>query len=132
MKIIMECISSILLSILLNGTPFRLVTAMRGLRQGDPLSPYLFILGAEVLSRILLKEEKRRTVHGAKVSRIAPNISHLFFTDDSLLFCKAKIHEVGVLKDTLNGYCCLSGQLITLRNLQPTLAKGLAIVEREN
>lgn len=128
----MECISLISLSILLNGSPFGPVTTMRGLRQGDSISPYLFILGAEVLSRILLKKEKRRTIHGVKVSRFVPSISNLFFADDNLLFCKAEIHKVRVFKDTLDGYCCLSGQLINLKNLQPTLAKGLAIVERED
>ena len=55
-KIILECISSVSFSILLNGSPLRLVNPIRGSRQGDPLSTYLFILGAKVLSRMLLKE----------------------------------------------------------------------------
>ena len=76
------------------------------------LSPYLFILGTEVFSQMLLKEEEKRVIHGAKVSWYAPSISHLFFVDDSLLFCKAKINEVRAIKDTLDNYCFLFGQLV--------------------
>ena len=55
----------------------------RGLRQGDPLSPYLFLIVAEGLSCMLRGAEERRELERIKICREAPTISHLLFTDDS-------------------------------------------------
>ena len=69
-----------------------------GLRQRDPLSQCLFILGAEVLSHIFTKAEEIGSIQGVGVARNAPRISHLFFADDGfiylLFFCNVKIREV--------------------------------------
>lgn len=78
-NVILEFVSPVSFSISLNRSPFGLVNPTRGPRQGDLLSPYLFILGVEVLSRMLLKEEDEGNIHGTKVSRSVPSISHLFF-----------------------------------------------------
>jgi hypothetical protein len=58
------CISTPSFSILINGSPFGLFSPSRGLRQGDPLSPFLFILGSEVFSRLLFKEEAAGNLKG--------------------------------------------------------------------
>lgn len=81
-QLIMSCVTSVSYSVLLNGDPLKNFTLDRGLRQRDPLSPYLFILCSEVLS----KEEDRGFLHGIKVARQAPTISHLMFVDDTMLF----------------------------------------------
>lgn len=88
-KLVKECVSSVSYYILLNGYPFRNISPTRGLRQGDPLSAYIFIMGVEVLSKILIKAKKKEgKIHGVKVSRSAhaPSVSHLFFADDSFIF----------------------------------------------
>lgn len=106
-KIIQECILSVSFSILLNKSPFGLVTVAGGIRKGNHFS-LLFIIGAEVISWICCKKKRKRAIHGAKVYRSVPSISHLFFTDDSLRFCNAKITDVKAIQDTLDDYCFLS------------------------
>jgi len=85
-SLLMSCIRTVTYSILINGQPHGLITPTRGLRQGDPLSPYLFILCAEVLSSLLQHSSKEGLISGVSLSRGGTRIHHLFFADDSLLF----------------------------------------------
>jgi hypothetical protein len=87
-KTIMNCITSVSYQILINGQPSKCFSPERGLRQGDPLSPYLFILCANVLSGLLKKESQQSNIHGIQIARNAPKITHLLFADDSLLFAE--------------------------------------------
>uniref|UniRef100_A0A803P323 Reverse transcriptase domain-containing protein n=1 Tax=Cannabis sativa TaxID=3483 RepID=A0A803P323_CANSA len=111
-SLVSKCISSVSFSILLNGGPLKRLLPSRGLRQGDPLSPFLFILGSEVLSRLLLQAEFNGRLTGFKVCPQSPSISHLMFADDTFLFCKASLEEIDVLKTCLQRYCMWSGQMI--------------------
>ena len=78
-NLIRECISSASFRILLNGTLLERFTPSRRLRQGDPLSPYLFILGAEVLYIIIAKAESGGSLYGIKICQRAPSILCLLF-----------------------------------------------------
>ncbi|KAL5854197.1 hypothetical protein ACOSQ4_003999 [Xanthoceras sorbifolium] len=109
---VMSCITSASYSFLINGEPRGLVKPSRGLRQGCPLSPYLFLLCAEGLTSLLSKAEFENNLHGIKVARNAPAVSHLFFADDSLVFLRASRCEGMVLKDILRAYEAASGQSI--------------------
>lgn len=111
---IQQCISTVSFSVLLNGAPFGFFSPERGLRQGYPLSPFLFILGSEVLSRFLIREENIDGVHGLKVTRGAPSISHLLFADDLLVFCRANAREVNRLSAIFEVYTKVLGQKINL------------------
>ncbi|XP_059450878.1 uncharacterized protein LOC132181647 [Corylus avellana] len=106
------CISSSSFSILINGSPFGQFSPKRGLRQGDPLSPFLFILGTEVLSRLLFREETLGNIKGLKISRNTPAIHHLLFADDLLIFGKATLKEANTICSCLKKYCLWSGQSI--------------------
>ncbi|KAL8124336.1 hypothetical protein AgCh_012113 [Apium graveolens] len=84
----------------------------RGIRQGDPLSPYLFIICAEGLSSLISKYEAKQWIHGIKVCRKAPAISHMLFVDDSYFYCKANTTEASKVIELLNVYEKASGQKI--------------------
>lgn len=88
-NLVMACVSIVLYSFVINGGVCGSMSLSRGLHQGDPLSPYLFILVANAFSRMLQSKVQENQIHGAKVSRNGPIISHLLFADDSLLFTRA-------------------------------------------
>ena len=84
----------------------------RGLRQGDPLSPYLFLLCALGLQSLLQKAEANDDIRGVAICRNGPRVSHLFFADDSVLFCRATEAECQRILDVLAVYERCSGQKI--------------------
>jgi hypothetical protein len=85
------CISSSSFSILINGSPFGLIPPAKGLRQGDPLSPFLFILGSEVFSRLMFHKASLGCTKGLKISRNKSAIHHLLLADDLLIFGQASV-----------------------------------------
>ncbi|KAL5540492.1 hypothetical protein UlMin_043086 [Ulmus minor] len=111
-KLIMRCVSSVSYSFLINRQVTGAVIQHRGLRQGDPLSPYLFVICAHGLSEMLACFEERKRFTGIKIASGCPSISHLFFADDSLIFCKANLSEATHLKTCLTNYAKASGQQI--------------------
>ena len=114
-RLVMACVSSPSFSILINGKPFGNITPSRGLRQGDPFSPYLFILCAEGFISLLAKAESVGRIFGVSICRKAPTISHLLFVGDPLLFCKASQKEVQVINELLQTYADASGQSINMK-----------------
>ena len=84
----------------------------RGLRKGDPLSSYLFILGQEVLSRLIKYDLSQKSIAGIKSSISGPTISHVMYANDIVLFSKASRKDATNLVRTLEKYCTWSGQAI--------------------
>ena len=106
----MQCITSVTYAIRINGSPTGCITPSRGIRQGDPLSPYLFLLCAEGLSSLIKAAVNSRNMEGIANYRGSPKLSHLFFVDDSLIFCKASLKECAFLQRVLEIYEKASGQ----------------------
>ena len=75
------------------GFPKGHITPFRGLRQGDPLSPYLFLLYANDLAALLHQEAHDKVLRGVSACQKGPKISHLFFADDCLIFGWVTIKE---------------------------------------
>lgn len=83
---IQECISYAFFSIVINGSLKSFIEAQRGLRQGDPLSPFLFVAVAEALSRMMKGAENAGLIRGFEVAGDVNHISHLQFADNTLIF----------------------------------------------
>lgn len=86
---IMGCETSVSFSVLINWSPYGRFSPSRGLRQGDPLSPYLFILCSDLLSSLIQEAESTNQLTPLRLTVGGPSISHLLFADDSLFFLKA-------------------------------------------
>ncbi|XP_074378200.1 uncharacterized protein LOC141719725 [Apium graveolens] len=95
---IMSFIQSVSYSFLHNGSEFGCVIPQRGLCQGDPISPYIYIMCAEGISAIVHRNEEAGLLHGVAIARGAPTISHFLFADDCYFFFKANKAEAGVIK----------------------------------
>lgn len=105
-----NCVSTIINTILLNGNVTSFIKPRRGLHQGDLLSPLLFILCSETLSWLLEKKEVSGNLHGIKVSRNAPSITHLMYADDLVVCYRADGKEARTFLDCFQKYCNWSSQ----------------------
>jgi hypothetical protein len=108
--VITKCITSVSFSVLFNGERLEEFKPSRGIRQGDPISPYLFLICAEGLSCLLNSNSHQE--RGIILAKNAPRISHLLFADDSILFFKASVREAEEIESLLAAYCDASGQRI--------------------
>jgi hypothetical protein len=111
-NLIMKCVTSISFSVRVNGllsAPFK---PTRGIRQGDLISPYLFLLCSESLSCMLKARGPQFISRGIKVTQQAPWISHLLFADDCLIFTQASSRGAERISEILDLYKRGSGQLV--------------------
>ncbi|KAL2894644.1 hypothetical protein RDABS01_010553 [Bienertia sinuspersici] len=112
---IMECVSTVKYAILVNGAPTREFTPSVGLRQGDPISPYLFILCMEALSKRMEALQRENRIKGLVVSRNRERISHLFFADDALFSFEATPESCNEVRTTLEEFCSVSGEMVNYK-----------------
>lgn len=92
------CLFSATFAVLVNGNAKGWVKTYKGLRQGDPLSPFLFTLVVDALSRLIVRAEERGLFEGFLVGRNRTKVSHLQFADDTIFFSKASFEELHSLK----------------------------------
>ncbi|KAA3460126.1 reverse transcriptase [Gossypium australe] len=124
-KVIMNAISSSTMQILWNGVPSRPFKPVRGIRQGCPLSPYLFVLCMEWLGNCIRHEMGKGRWQPIRLARSGPDLSHLFFADDLVIFGKAEMSQAQTLKDILRRFCNLSGHRISSRKSNIFFSKGV-------
>jgi hypothetical protein len=111
------CISSVRYSVLVNDEPVGFFSSSRGIRQGDPLSPLLFVIIMEALSRMLMESEAMGLLAGFSVGLVhnsGLSISHLLFADDTLIFCDADVEQLRNLRCLFFCFEAASGLKINL------------------
>ena len=111
-SMVMECIKTVHYSVLIDGVPKGYINPTRSIKQGDSLSPYLFLICVEGLTALLRKASDAGLLRGIQSCRRGPWVSHLFFVDDSLLFGQASIPECRKIMDILNIYEANSSEKI--------------------
>jgi len=113
-KMIMVCVRTVSYSVAINGNVVGNILPSRGLRQGDPISPYLFIICAKAFSSLLSNAQAKGLISSVPTSKKGPSISHLFFADDSVVFCKANRVEWRRILNIIEIYEKGSGQRINV------------------
>ncbi|KAG8383563.1 hypothetical protein BUALT_Bualt04G0026600 [Buddleja alternifolia] len=111
-NLIMHCVTSSSPQILWNGMALPPLKPKYGLRQGDLLSPYLFVLCMERLSHLIEATVRERNWQPIQPCRGGPKFSHLFFADDLILFTKTSHDNAQKIKDILDSFCTHSGHLV--------------------
>ena len=112
-ELIMSCVSTVSTSLLFNGGCLDSFHPSRGIRHGDPLSPYLFILCMEFLGHLIEEKCNAKLWSPVKASRGGPSFSHLFFADDLVLFARADSENCHAINDALQEFCSRSGQRVS-------------------
>lgn len=110
----MQCITTVSYSFLLNDEVVGIIIPERGIRQGDPLSPYIFIICGEVLSGLCKKAQDSGQLPGLRIARNSPKINHLLFANDTMFFTNSDSHSCSSLVDILQKYESASGQKINV------------------
>ncbi|XP_028556466.1 uncharacterized protein LOC110116069 [Dendrobium catenatum] len=100
--LVLECVTNVHFSILLNGKSSRWIEAKSGFRQGCLMSPYLYILCSQLLTNVINKRGHHLGIH---TSPRAPRITHLLYADDILLFNQASSSKLRIMLNLIRDYC---------------------------
>lgn len=108
-NLILDYVTTVSYSILIIGEPKPIFKPTRGIYQGDPLSPYLFIIYTEAFSSLLCHAERMGCISSVAIGSGLVAINHLLFADNCLLFCQANSIEWSNMVSRLNLYEHVSG-----------------------
>lgn len=123
-EMIMRCVMIARFTVKLNGGFSRSFLPSRGLRQGDPLSPYLFLFCVEGFSALLKNAQMENSIKGVNFWSTGPHVTHLLFADDSIVFLEGSQSNLHALKDILSIYQEASGQKVNLQKSSIFFGKG--------
>jgi hypothetical protein len=117
--------------VLFNGSKLEEFKHTRGIRQDEPISPYLFLLAAEGLSCLLKSCGQSSDLSGIQVAPSAPAVNHLSFVDDNLLFFKGSRQGAEAVSNLLESYCQASGRRINKKNSSIFFSKRCPQIRRD-
>lgn len=127
----MSCVTTVRYMVKFNGTLLDSFSPSRGLRQGEPLGPFLFLFVADGLSLLLHNEVYMNNIEPVRICRRVPGISHLLFADDSLLFFKVQAEQAMKVKQVLQEYARSTGQLINPSKCSIMFGESCPVLERD-
>ncbi|XP_019198912.1 PREDICTED: uncharacterized protein LOC109192673 [Ipomoea nil] len=122
--LMMTCIRTPTLSILWGGERLEPIRPTRGIRQGDAMSPAIFVLCMERLSQLITSAVENQVWKGIKLASNGPVLTHLCFADDMVLFTEVSVAQIEVVKNVLDRFCAASGQRISLNKSQVLFSKN--------
>lgn len=128
---IMPCVTSANFVVKLNGGYSRRFCPSRGLRQGDPLSPYLFLFCVEGFSALLKRAQEEHELKGVSFGSTGPQVTHLLFADDSIVFLQGSAANLEKLKAILEVYEVASGQKVNMNKSSIFFGKGCPEGQKE-
>lgn len=130
-ELIMKCCTTVKYCFKMNGTLTEEVIPGRGLKQGDPISPYLFLICGEAFSCLLNCADEDRSLEGVRVSPNAPRFNHLLFANDSLILMKVCEKSASKLQSILSLYENCSGQTINVNKSSILFRKNTSNGEKQ-
>lgn len=130
LNVIMSCVTSSSIDVLFNGGGLEDFRPTRGIRQGDPLSPYIFIMCMKVFGFLIKDKCGSKLWNLVKASRGGLAFLHLFFADDLVLFGKADMKNCQSMKDALDVFCDLFEEKVSLSKLRVYFSPNVPIEKR--
>ncbi|XP_057744587.1 uncharacterized protein LOC130962384 [Arachis stenosperma] len=124
-KLILNCISTAKMRVLWNGEELEEFSPLRGIRQGDPISPYIFVLCIERLSQLIGAAMDHKFWKPIRLKKDGPPISHLCFADDLILFAEASLDQANVINKCLETFCESSGQKVSKEKTRIFFSKNV-------
>ncbi|XP_057746417.1 uncharacterized protein LOC130965674 [Arachis stenosperma] len=123
----MECVGTSSMSVLINGSPTKPFMMERGLKQGDPLSPFLFVLVVDVLHKMVGEAVRNGSISPLLVGRDNIELSHLQFADDTILFCLPEEETIKNYKRLLRCFELMSRLLECKKTALPDRYLGILL-----
>jgi hypothetical protein len=130
-NVIMYGVTSVKTNVNWHGTRNSYFNPCRGIRQGDPMSPYIFVICMDKLSHLISHAVTQGSWKGIKTGRTGPTISHLMFADDLLLFGEANTKQMNCVMNILNTFCQLSGQSVSIEKTSIMYSNNVRRVIRD-
>ncbi|KAL9661113.1 hypothetical protein QQ045_025933 [Rhodiola kirilowii] len=130
-SMVMRCVKTVSYVVRVNELVTEEIKPERGIRQGDPLSPFLFLICSEWLNLKVKEYQRRRKLKGLKICRSAPEITHMLFADDSIFFLQATRENAVNLRRILREYEELSGQKVILSKSEICFGRNVPEDERQ-